>query len=154
MHRKSAYILFIAVLGVLVIGIVMLFSTSAFAHEAAKDNYIFVKRQAGWLGVGLMVCPLASLVDYHFWQRTWWIWLGLAVVTLALCFVPHVGVRLNGSRRWIGHGALRFQPSEMAKIAIIIFLAFWYSRFEKNSSKPIYGFVLPLVIIAPVVVLI
>jgi len=154
MHRKSAYILFIAVLGVLVIGIVMLFSTSAFAHEAAKDNYIFVKRQAGWLGVGLMVCTLASLVDYHFWQRTWWIWLGLAVVTLALCFVPHVGVRLNGSRRWIGHGALRFQPSEMAKIAIVIFLAFWYSRFEKNSSKPIYGFVLPLVIIAPVVVLI
>jgi cell division protein FtsW len=154
MHRKSAYILFIAVLGVLVIGIVMLFSTSAFAHEAAKDNYLFVKRQAGWLGVGLMVCTLASLVDYHFWQRTWWIWLGLAVITLALCFVPHVGVRLNGSRRWIGHGALRFQPSEMAKIAIVIFLAFWYSRFEKNSSKPIYGFVLPLAIIAPVVVLI
>jgi cell division protein FtsW len=154
MHRKSAYILFIAVLGVLVIGIVMLFSTSAFAHEAAKDNYIFVKRQAGWLGVGLMVCTLASLVDYHFWQRTWWIWLGLAVITLALCFVPHVGVRLNGSRRWIGHGPLRFQPSEMAKIAIVIFLAYWYSRFEKNSSKPIYGFVLPLAIIAPVVVLI
>jgi len=154
MHRKSAYILFIAVLGVLVIGIVMLFSTSAFAHEAAKDNYIFVKRQAGWLGVGLMVCTLASLVDYHFWQRTWWIWLSLAVITLALCFVPHVGVRLNGSRRWIGHGALRFQPSEMAKIAIVIFLAYWYSRFEKNSSKPIYGFVLPLAIIAPVVVLI
>ena len=154
MHRKSAYILFIAVLGVLVIGIVMLFSTSAFAHEAAKDNYIFVKRQAGWLGVGLIVCTLASLVDYHFWQRTWWIWLGLAVITLALCFVPHVGVRLNGSRRWIGHGALRFQPSEMAKIAIVIFLAYWYSRFEKNSSKQIYGFVLPLAIIAPVVVLI
>jgi cell division protein FtsW len=154
MHRKSAYILFIAVLGVLVIGIVMLFSTSAFAHEAAKDNYIFVKRQAGWLGVGLMVCTLASLVDYHFWQRTWWIWLSLAAITLALCFVPHVGVRLNGSRRWIGHGALRFQPSEMAKIAIVIFLAYWYSRFEKNSSKPIYGFVLPLAIIAPVVVLI
>jgi cell division protein FtsW len=154
MHRKSAYILFIAVLGVLVIGIVMLFSTSAFAHEAAKDNYIFVKRQAGWLGVGLMVCTLASLVDYHFWQRTWWIWLSLAAITLALCFVPHVGVRLNGSRRWIGHGALRFQPSEMAKIAIVIFLAYWYSRFEKDSSKPIYGFVLPLAIIAPVVVLI
>ena len=154
MHRKSAYILFIAVLGVLVIGIVMLFSTSAFAHEAVKDNYMFVKRQAGWLGVGLIVCTLASLVDYHFWQRTWWIWLSLAVITLALCFVPHVGVRLNGSRRWIGHGALRFQPSEMAKIAIVIFLAYWYSRFEKNSSKPIYGFVLPLAIIAPVVVLI
>jgi cell division protein FtsW len=154
MHRKSAYILFIAVLGVLVIGIVMLFSTSAFAHEAAKDNYMFVKRQAGWLGVGLIVCTLASLVDYHFWQRTWWIWLGLAVITLAFCFVPHVGVRLNGSRRWIGYGPLRFQPSEMAKIAIVIFLAYWYSRFEKDSSKPIYGFVLPLAIIAPVVVLI
>src|SRR5882724_7142522 len=104
MHRKSAHFLFIAVLGVLVIGIVMLFSTSAFAQDSKGDVYFFVKRQAVWLGVGLIVCTLGAAVDYHFWQRTWWIWLGLALAALALCFVPHIGMRINGSRRWLGYG--------------------------------------------------
>ena len=54
MHRKSAYILFLAVLGMLVIGIVMLFSTSAFAQDSHGDVYFFMKRQAVWLGVGLV----------------------------------------------------------------------------------------------------
>ena len=69
---------------------------------------------------------VGALVDYHFWQRTWWIWFGLALVVLALCFVPHVGMRINGSRRWLGYGSFRFQPSELAKVAAVIFLAAWY----------------------------
>ena len=55
MHRKCAYFLFLAVLGMLVIGIVMLFSTSAFARDSHGDVYFFIKRQAIWLGVGLTV---------------------------------------------------------------------------------------------------
>ena len=73
MHRKSAYILFLAVLGLLVIGIVMLFSTSAFARDSHGDVYFFIKRQAMWFGVGLVVCIFAALIDYHLWQRTWWL---------------------------------------------------------------------------------
>jgi cell division protein FtsW len=147
MHRKSAYFLFLAVLGLLVIGIVMLFSTSAFARDSHGDVYFFVKRQALWLGVGLAICIAAALVDYHFWQRTWWLWFALAVVTLVLCFVPHLGMRINGSRRWVGLGSFTFQPSEIAKLAAVFFLAFWFSRFEKASSHPVYGFVLPLAIV-------
>ena len=154
MHRKSAYILFMAVLAMLVIGIVMLFSTSAFARESHGDVYFFVKHQAIWLGVGLAVCILAALVDYHFWQRTWWIWLALAVVTLILCFVPHLGMRINGSRRWVGLSKFSFQPSEIAKIAAIFFLASWFSRYEKSSNSFLYGFVLPVVILAPLLGLI
>src|ERR1700746_4125989 len=75
MHRKSAYILFLAVLGLLVIGIVMLFSTSAFARDSHGDVYFFIKRQAIWFGIGLAVCILAALIDYHFWQRTWCMWI-------------------------------------------------------------------------------
>ena len=121
MHRKSAYFLFLAVLGMLVIGIVMLFSTSAFARDSHGDVYFFMKRQGIWLGVGLVVCTLAALVDYHFWPRTWWVWFGLALLALSLCFVPHVGMRINGSRRWIGIPPLTFQPSEVAKIAVVFF---------------------------------
>ena len=115
MHKKSAYFLFIAVLGVLVIGIVMLFSTSAFAPDTKGDVYLYVKRQAIWLGLGLFVSTIGALVDYHFWQKTWWIWLGLAFVALALCFTPHIGMSINGARRWIGHGAFRMQPCQVLR---------------------------------------
>lgn len=154
MHRKSAYFLFVAVLVLLVIGIVMLFSTSAFARDSHGDVYFFVKRQGLWLGIGLVICFAAALIDYHFWQRTWWIWLGLAVVTLALCFVPNLGMRINGSRRWIGIGIFNFQPSEIAKIATVFFLAFWFSRYEKASNHPVYGFAIPLAVVSVLLALI
>ena len=148
MHRKSAYILFIAVLGVLVIGIVMLFSTSAFARDSHGDAYFFLKRQALWLGIGLAVCIAAALIDYHFWQRTWWLWFTLALITLAVCFVPHLGMRINGSRRWLGFGPITFQPSEIAKVATVFFLAWWFARYEKATEHPIFGFALPLIVVS------
>lgn len=148
MQRKSAHFLFLAVLGMLVIGIVMLFSTSAFARDAHGDVYFFIKRQAVWLAIGLVVCSVAALVDYHFWQRTWWLWFVLALGTLALCFVPHLGMRINGSSRWVGAGPITFQPSEIGKIAAVFFLAWWFSRFEKRSGNVIFGFAIPLAFIA------
>jgi cell division protein FtsW len=154
MHRKSAFILFIAVLGMLVIGIVMLFSTSAFARDSHNDVYFFIKRQGLWLGIGLVICAVGALMDYHFWQRTWWLWFGLALIALALCFVPHLGMRINGSRRWVGLGSFTFQPSEIAKIAGVFFLAYWFARDEKTSNSALQGFILPLVVIAPLLILI
>ena len=154
MHRKSAHILFLAVLGVLVIGIVMLFSTSAFMHGGKGDVYYFVKRQGLWVGIGLVACLVGGLIDYHFWQRTWWIWFALAILVLVLCYVPHIGMNIKGSRRWIGHGSLRFQPSEIGRLVAILFVAWWFSRYEKLSGNWLYGFVLPLVILSPLVVLI
>jgi cell division protein FtsW len=154
MHRKSAYLVFVAVLGLLVIGIIMLFSTSAFARESHGDVYAFVKRQAVWLVIGFIICGAAALIDYHFWQRTWWIWFGLALVTLVLCFIPHIGMRLNGSRRWIGVGPVSFQPSETAKVAVVIFLAYWFSAHEKKSGHPLWGFLFPIAILLPVLALI
>jgi len=147
MHRKSAYILFLAVLGLLVIGIVMLFSTSAFARDSHGDVYFFIKRQAIWFGIGLAVCTLVALIDYHFWQRTWWLWFTLALIALALCYVPPLGLRLNGSRRWVGLGPFTFQSSEIAKIAAVFFLAAWFSRDEKVGNSLLCGFVIPLSII-------
>lgn len=154
MHRKSAYFLFLAVLGMLAIGIVMLFSTSAFARDSHGDVYFFMKKQLIWLGVGLVVCTVAALVDYHFWQRTWWIWFGLALITLVLCFVPHVGMRINGSRRWVGLGPFTFQPSEIAKVAVVFFLAWWFARCEKGAGRLVQGFVTPFAIVSALLLLI
>jgi cell division protein FtsW len=145
MQRKSAYFLFLAVLTMLVIGVVMLFSTSAFARDAHGDVYFFIKRQALWLGIGFTVLIGAALVDYHFWYYTWWLWFLLALGALALCFVPHLGLRINGSRRWVGAGPITFQPSEIAKIAAVFFLAWWFARFENRTRNLFFGFVVPLI---------
>jgi len=148
MRRKSAYILFLAVLALLVIGIVMLFSTSAYARDSHGDVYFFIKRQAIWIGVGLVACIFAALVNYQFWQKTWGLWFAVALAALALCYIPHIGMRINGSRRWVGYGPITFQPSEFAKIATIIFLAAWFARREKPDGNVFSEFIIPLAIIS------
>ena len=148
MRRKSAYILFLAVLALLVIGIVMLFSTSAYARDSHGDVYFFIKRQAIWIGIGLVACIFAALMNYQFWQKTWWLWFAMALAALALCYIPHIGMRINGSRRWVGYGPITFQPSEFAKIATIIFLAAWFARREKPDGKVLSEFIIPLAIIS------
>jgi cell division protein FtsW len=148
MRRKSAYLLFLAVLGLLVIGIVMLFSTSAYARDSHGDVYFFIRRQAIWIGIGLAGCIFAALMNYHFWQKTWWLWFALALAALACCYVPHIGMRINGSRRWVACGPIIFQPSELAKIAIIFFLAAWFARRETPDGNVLSGFLLPLAVIS------
>src|SRR5205809_3859425 len=148
MRRKSAYILFLAVLALLVIGIVMLFSTSAYARDSHGDVYFFIKRQAIWIGIGLVACIFAALMNYQFWQKTWWLWFAMALAALALCYIPHIGMRINGSRRWVGYGPITFQPSELAKIAAIFFLAAWFARREKPDGNVLSAFIIPLAIIS------
>ncbi len=154
MHRKSAYILFLAVLGLLALGIVILFSTGAFAKDSHNDVYYFLRRHAIWLGIGMVVCVVAALVDYHFWQRTWWIWFALAFVGLALCFLPPFRHKINGSWRWLAYHSITCQPSEFAKIAAAFFLAFWFSRYETESKQLWRGFVFPMAIVGLLVSLI
>lgn len=144
MHRKSPYLLILAVVGLMILGLVMLYSTSAFVSQHREDAMWALKRQGMWLGVGLIVCMIAAQVDYHFWQRTWWIWFGLSVILLILCFMPHpIGRRMNGSSRWINLGVASFQPSELAKFAAVCALAWWFAR-DRIESEFRRGFVYPL----------
>ena len=138
MQRHSIYLLLLSVVGLIALGVVMLFSTSAFAQDSHGDIYYFVKRQLFWLGIGLILCVGAAVVDYHWWRRTWPIWLGMSVILLMLCFVPHIGMRLNGSSRWLNLRVAAFQPSEIGKLASVFFLAWWFSR------EGISGFVEPV----------
>jgi cell division protein FtsW len=154
LQRHSVHILLLVIAGLVTLGIVMLFSTSAFAQQAHGDTYYFVKRQCFWLCIGLVACTMGALVDYHFWQKWWWVIFGAAFVMLALCFVPHVGLKINGSRRWIGFGFANFQPSELAKIAAIFFLAWWYDRFAPRTREFWFGFVFPIAIVCALIGLI
>lgn len=143
-HRTSVYLLVVAVIGLIVLGLVMLSSTSAYAPESHGSATFLLKRQVVWLVAGIVVCAVAACVDYHFWQRTWWIWFGISVVLLAMCFIPPFGHRINGSARWIRLAGFSFQPSEFAKLSAIISLAWWFARDEEYADRFLHGFVAPL----------
>ena len=131
------------VAGLVALGLVMLFSTSAFAQDSHGDIYYFVKRQGLWLGIGLLIGVTVAMIDYHFWMKWWWVVFALAAVLLVCCFVPHIGMRINGSHRWIKMG-LVFQPSELAKIASILFLSWWYSRTDISFNTFKDGLLIPM----------
>ncbi len=154
MHRKSVYLLVLAVAALLVLGLVMLYSTGAYARDAHGDPYFFLKRQAMWLGVGMIFCVSAARLDYHFWQKTWLLWFGLSVVLLILCFVPHIGMKVNGSYRWLNLRVMQFQPSELAKLAAVCTLAWWFSLDNEASNEFFRGFVYPFMVVGILMLLI
>ncbi len=160
MSHKSAQVLVVTVLFLVALGVTMLCSTSVFgAHASADDVYYDVKRQVLWLGIGSAVCFTTALVDYHWWQRTAVIWYCVAVVLLILCFVPQVGQKINGETRWIsaellGMRNLRFQPSELGKLAMIIALGSWYDRYQSEERTFVRGFLVPSTIAAVLILLI
>jgi len=146
MRRRTGYVLILSMVSLLAIGIVMLSSTGAFASDSRGDMFYFIKRQSMWLVIGGAALVGASLLDYRLYARYWpWVY-GLAVVLLVLCFVPPIGMKINGAWRWINLGFASFQPSELGKVAVIFFLAWWYQRHEERSSEFLHGFVLPLAI--------
>lgn len=142
-HRTSVYLLVVTVIGLIVLGLVMLSSTSAYAPESHGSAMFLLKRQVVWLGIGILVCAIAAALDYHHLQKTWWIWFVLSVFLLALCFVPHICHRINGSRRWINIG-VTFQPSEFAKLAAVVTVAWWFARDEEYARQFWRGYVAPL----------
>jgi len=152
MHRNAIFILLLSVAGLTALGVVMLFSTSAFAQESHGDIYFFVKRQVAWLGVAGVGAIVAGCIDYNWWKKGWWLFFAGAVVLLILCFVPHFGMRINGSSRWVHFGPITFQPSELAKIAALFFVAWWYDKYDKKVGTLWRGLVLPLGILGALIV--
>lgn len=128
--------LFTAVAALVAIGLVMVFSaSSATAYADHGDIAYYVKRQCVWLIVGLAGAFFLYRIDYtRLRSLAPWLLLG-AVVGLLLVFVPHVGFGVNGGRRWIGVGSFSIQPSEFAKLALVIYLAAMLStRGERITS--------------------
>ena len=147
MSKNSAFILAVCVAALSCLGIVMLYSTSAYVRDSHNDAYYYITRQFVFLGIGVVACVVATFVNYHLWAKLWLPMFGLAVILLIFCFVPHIGMKINGSPRWIRLGPAVFQPSEFAKFASIVALAWWFTRFESQSASFVRGFLVPLAMI-------
>jgi cell division protein FtsW len=150
MQRNVAYVLLIAMLGLIALGLVMLTSTSAvLASTDMSGVYSNLRKQCVWLGIGGMTCVFLSRYDYQkLLSFAPWA-LGLATLLLALCLVPHLGVMINGSRRWLRVGGWTYQPSEFAKVALILFLSWWMGKYQRRSGEFLKGFLWPILCTAP-----
>lgn len=152
--KHSAIILVVLVLILSTLGIVMLFSTSTFAIKQSGDPYYFIWRQLVWLVIGGIGCIAASCINYKYYEKyIWWIF-GATVILLILTLIPGVGTKISGARRWLKLGFMNLQAAEFAKLAIVIFLAFWLSKYQKLSTTWNWGFLMPLVIVGVPLVLI
>jgi cell division protein FtsW len=148
-------VLFATVAALVGIGLVMVFSaSSATAYAEHNDIAYYLKRQLIWLAVGLVGAFALYRFEYHRLKKIAPFILVAAIVALIAVFVPHVGVGVNGGRRWIGTSELSIEPSEFAKLALVIYLsAVLAARGERITSlvRGLFPLCVPVAIMAVLV---
>lgn len=135
-ERPGGYVLLVATVAVLnIVGTVMILSASSVQSLANYGSaWYFFERQLMWTGFGVAAFALTSRIDYHRWQRWMVPLLVIAGVLLTVVLVPGVGIVAYGSRRWLGFGSWRIQPSEIAKLALLVYSADVLTRREHELA--------------------
>jgi cell division protein FtsW len=140
----TAYVVIIS-LGLTMVGLVMLFSAGAV--RGAQDLLI---KQIVWVAASLLIGGYASIVNLEWLRNRTVLIFGLCLLGLVLTLIPGIGVKVNGAQRWIGLGSLRIQPSEFAKIGMVLLLAKYFSDQQRLVSSLVKGFLLPSIFIGSV----
>lgn len=131
-EKTIDYLLLVCVLLVVGFGLVMLYSTGSYNGRVKFDDAgYYVKKQFFATSIGLLVMYFTAVTDYHVWER--FAVAGYVCSLILSTLVLFVGSTYNGSRRWLALGPLSFQPSEFAKVAVILFLAYLIGRGEKKK---------------------
>jgi cell division protein FtsW len=164
MAKRSVLFLILSVALLVGLGITMLASTSFFTKEGGGEAYVTVWKQVMWVGLSIAACVVTALIDYNRWYKwRWWV-LGIAVLGLLICYEWHLSQwlgykavlakRVNGAARWIGVGSMTLQPSELAKLALIMAMAGWFATYQDLERTLKHGLLLPGAILGGVVLLI
>jgi len=140
----TAYVVTVS-LGLTMMGLVMLFSAGAV--RGAQD---LLFKQIVWVVVSLLVGGYASIVNLDWLRNRTILIFGLCLIGLVLTLIPGIGVKVNGAQRWIGLGSLRIQPSEFAKIGIVLLLAKYFAEEQRMIGSLVKGFLFPSMLIGSV----
>ena len=141
-------ILCITVATLVLAGVVMVYSASAiYAMEEYNDSYYFLKRQILWLGIGTTVLLIAKNIDYHQLHRYTYVIMILALALLLLILLPGLGKEVGGARRWLDLQFFTFQPSELAKFAIVLFMARSLVKRADKLKNFAYGYLPNLIVL-------
>lgn len=144
--------IFIVILLLLAGGIIMVFSASEdYSLRIFNNSYHFLVRQLLWAGMGIFAMLFVSKIDYRIWGKFSGIILFVSISLLIIVLIPHVGVNKNGAQRWINLGFTDLQPSEIAKLALILFFSYKLSR-EKDRLKYFMSGLMPYLIWLGVIV--
>jgi cell division protein FtsW len=149
MPRKMSpdYWLFLVVLVLLGLGVVMVYSASAIlATDRFRDAHFFLKKQLFWAVLGLGVMWGVMAIDYRKWRPLVSPLLALAFVLLVLVLVPPFGQSINGTRRWLRWGPISVQPTELAKLVLVVYLADFLARRHAVIGNLWRGILPPLMV--------
>ena len=131
--QSPDFILFFTVIALLGLGVIMVYSSSAVsAYVNYGDSYHFLKHQIAWATLGLLAMLFTMNIDYHVWRKLAKPVMLITVVLLVLVLIPGLGKVVNGARRWLGFGSLYLQPSEIAKLSMVLYMA---ARLTTNQDK-------------------
>ncbi len=133
--------IFIVILLLLAGGIIMVSSaSSAYALYHFKNSYHFLAKQLMWAGMGIVVMLTISKIDYRLWRKFSGLFYFIGIALLLIVLIPHIGVNRNGAQRWIDLGFTEFQPSEIMKLALIVYFAHKLSKIKDTITSFWHGF--------------
>jgi cell division protein FtsW len=123
-RRTPDFLIFFAAVTLLGIGVIMVFSASSVTAAGLRDDaYYYLKKQSLWAGLGVIAMVAFMNIDYRLWRRAGKLILVITVILLLMVLVPGLGREGLGARRWLVLGPINIQPSEIAKLSLVIFLA-------------------------------
>ncbi|HKY74110.1 MAG TPA: putative lipid II flippase FtsW [Patescibacteria group bacterium] len=132
MFRRSNRVLFLIVITLLALGVLFVFDASvAEAFSQFNDKFYFARQQILWAGLGLVIMGITSLLPSKVWKYIGWIAFFVALASLIAVLIPGIGSKIQGARRWILLGPIRYQPSELMKMGIVLYFSSWLSKHQK-----------------------
>jgi cell division protein FtsW len=153
--ERGDIVLVMLVIAILGVGMAMLFSASySFSARAYQDPLYLVKRQLLWAAISGVAAFLVSMTPLEMMRRALPLILLATLVASVLPFLPGIGARVLGSRRWITLFGMSFQPSEIVKVTLILYLASYFARREEPEGLPLTTLIPPFVVVCVFAVII
>lgn len=149
------YILVALIIALLGFGIVMVLSASApISTTETGNSYSYAIKQIQFIAGGLVLMTIVSIIDYKFWGKVYKLAYVLSILALLSVMVPGLGMAESGAKRWIALGGFTFQPSELAKVGLIVFYAGYFADHKEKIKTIKWGIIFPIALfIIPAVIL-
>ena len=143
-EKKPDLILLLVTLLLVTVGTVMIYSSSSIlATERFRDGQFFLKKQIFFLFLGLLIMVLMTRIPYYKLRKLAWPGIVVSAVLLLAIWIPPLGIRAGGAVRWLNLGIFSFQVSELAKVALILFLAYFLTQNVNHIREIKQGLLIP-----------
>ncbi len=138
----------------LLVGLIAITSASIeYAQWHYQAPWYHSVRHLIYMTLGVLAGYVVYRIPLNFWENTGWVWLFVALALLILVLIPGIGREVNGSQRWLPIGSFTLQPSEFAKLALVIYLAGYLVRKEHEVRHEWMGFIKPMTVLFSVTLL-